>query len=116
MTTTIQRCRQCGRANYPARSLCRNCLSDDLFDSEEPLAGRLLATTTVYRTLDPSFQAELPLRIGTVLLDVGPRVMSFLSADTRVGQRVSIDLRRGTRGELVFEARPERPSREYGHA
>ena len=78
MTIALQVCAACGRVNYPAREVCRNCLGDRLEFVEMSGAGRLLAQTTLHVSGDPFFRERLPWRIGSVLLDNGAVVLAHL--------------------------------------
>ena len=44
----LQRCADCGAAQYPPREVCGACLSDRLaWDSADSLPGRVLARTRI---------------------------------------------------------------------
>jgi uncharacterized OB-fold protein len=78
MTIALQLCAACGRVNYPAREICRNCLGDTLEFTEMPGAGRLLTQSTLHASGDAFFRERLPWRIGSVLLDNGAVVIVHL--------------------------------------
>lgn len=86
MTISLQRCTACGAYQYPERDLCRTCLRDELVRSENDGRGRLLAATTLHRSLEPD--TALPLQIGAVALDAGVRVITFLDRGIRTGDRI----------------------------
>lgn len=91
MTIHVQRCADCGTVNYPAREICRNCLSDRLAEVEDTGAGQLLAVATLHRSLEPAYDTVLPVRIGTVKLDCGPQVIAFVGDDSASGDCVSLE-------------------------
>ena len=104
MTILLQRCSACGTINYPARSLCRNCLADALEETEDPGTGLLLAATLLHRSLEPAYAEALPLRIGTVLLDSGPHLPSFVADGVEPGGRVRLEPSANPLGEAVWRA------------
>lgn len=90
MTVSLQRCSACEAYQYPARDLCRVCLSDALHPVEQVYAGTVLAQARIHRSLDPQALAQGPRRIGTVALDVGVRVIAMLDDDVSAGERVCL--------------------------
>lgn len=86
MTIRLQTCAACGARQYPERDLCRTCLSDELIWAEDSGRGRLLAVTTLHRSLDPA--TTLPVRIGAVALDAGVRVIALLGRGVQPGNHV----------------------------
>ncbi|CAN7462388.1 zinc ribbon domain-containing protein [Phenylobacterium sp. LjRoot225] len=105
MTILIQRCDDCGSPNYPARAVCRVCLSDRLTDHEDAGDGVLLATSLVHRSLEPANAPHLPLRIGAVRLASGPHVVSFVASDLRAGDRVRLAPASSAMDEALWVAR-----------
>ena len=102
MTIRLQTCTACGAHQYPARDLCRTCLRDELIWAEDSGRGRLLAATTLHRSLDPA--AALPLRIGAVALDAGVRVIAFLGRGVQPGDRVVLHAAADAEQHQVFTA------------
>jgi uncharacterized OB-fold protein len=106
MTIRLQRCGACGARQYPERDLCRVCLADALRVEDHEGRGRLVAEATLRHTLDPAVASELPLRIGTVALDEGVRLIVFLAPGVAPGE--TIVLRTAMRGERpIFIAEKE---------
>jgi len=105
MTIAIQRCGACGAANYPRRSLCRMCLSDELGDLGEAGGATLLAATTLHRSLEAIYQDNLPFRIGTVQLDLGPSVLAIIADDSAPGDAVRLEQGRNMAGDEAWIAR-----------
>ena len=106
MTIELQRCSACGAHQYPARDVCWRCLSDELPVVEDTGAGRLLATSTVYRSLDEGFAVRLPLRIGTVLLDAGPHLICFVAKEVDRDARVILHNLSEPSSKTLWMARP----------
>lgn len=102
MTIRLQICAACGARQYPPRDLCRTCLRDELVWTEDSGRGRLLAVSTLHRSLDPA--AALPLRIGAVVLDAGVRVIAFLGHGVQPGDRVVLHAAADTEQNQIFTA------------
>ena len=77
----MQVCADCGCVQYPARELCRSCLSTNLNWRQQDGLGTLIAATIVRRPYDPYFQSQPPARIGLVRLDTDVTVIVFLEDD-----------------------------------
>lgn len=104
MTIRMQCCPECGEVNYPDRQVCRRCLAGRLTEQEVADTGKLLAVSTLHRSLEPAFDAVLPLRIGTVKLDCGPQVIAFVSVDLAPGDRVRLKSMRSHLNQPTWEA------------
>ncbi len=117
MTIRMQRCSECGEVNYPARQVCRCCLSERLAQEEVADTGKLLAVSTLHRSLEPAFEAVLPVSIGTVKLDCGPHMIAFVSDDLAPGDRVQLKPMRNPLDQPTWQARPINQSSndEQGH-
>lgn len=95
----LQRCVDCGVAQYPPREVCVECLSDRLaWDSAESLPARVLARTRLHHSNEPRFRAHLPLTVGLVQFDAGPVAVCFLAETAAPG--VQVQVRIGTDGLL----------------
>jgi uncharacterized OB-fold protein len=89
----LQRCADCGNAQYPPREVCGGCLSDRLvWDSEDSLPARVLAGTMLYHSNEARFRAGLPLRVGLVKFDAGPVAVCFLSETAAPDDTVQVRL------------------------
>lgn len=106
MTMRMQCCSECGEVNYPARQICRRCLAERLTEQEVADTGKLLAVSTLHRSLEPAFDAALPMRIATVKLDCGPQVIAFVSVDLAPGDRVRLKSTRSLLNHPTWEAWP----------
>jgi uncharacterized OB-fold protein len=74
----LQRCGQCGAAQYPPRDACHRCLSVELAWTVQTGAGRLISETTLFHSHLAQFKHLLPLRIGLVHLSCGPVALAHV--------------------------------------
>ena len=86
----LRECAECGLVYHYPRSLCPDCLSDDVSWTEATGEGEVYAHSTA-----PSVagwpEDDLPLVVAYVELDEGPRVLTNVDADpesVEVGTRV----------------------------
>lgn len=87
----LQRCADCGTAQYPPREMCAACLSDRLaWDTADSLSGKVLARTTLHHSHDPRFRPRLPLTIGLVRFAAGPVAVCWLVGSATPGDVVQI--------------------------
>jgi uncharacterized OB-fold protein len=95
----LQRCADCGAAQYPSREICSTCLSDRLmWDSADALPARVLARTKLHHSNEAHFRPHLPLILGLVKFDAGPVAVCFLSGSAVPGDAVQV--RAGTDDRL----------------
>ncbi|HEY1934743.1 MAG TPA: zinc ribbon domain-containing protein [Acetobacteraceae bacterium] len=91
----LQRCADCGAAQYPPREFCGACLSDRAaWETADSLPGQVLACTTLHHSNEPAFRPRLPLKVGLVHLDAGPVLICFVmraAAGDAVNVRVGPD-------------------------
>jgi uncharacterized OB-fold protein len=71
------RCRSCDARSFPTRTICFECLGDDL---EEILLGPD-GTLYSFSTVHVSASRRVPYTIGYVDLAEGPRVLARLAGD-----------------------------------
>ncbi|HTW70427.1 MAG TPA: zinc ribbon domain-containing protein [Acetobacteraceae bacterium] len=89
----LQRCADCGRAQYPPREVCGTCLSEMLhWDSADFLPGRVLARTVLHHSNEPAMRPHLPLTIGLVQFDAGPVAVCLLADTILPGHAVQVRL------------------------
>jgi uncharacterized OB-fold protein len=89
----LQRCSDCGAAQYPPREFCGACLSDRLgWNCTKTMPARVLARTLLHHTNEPQFRPRLPLTIGLVQFDAGPVAVCFLSPAAAPGDVVQVRL------------------------
>jgi uncharacterized OB-fold protein len=87
----LQRCEDCGAAQYPPREVCAACLSDRLtWDSADSLPARVLARTKLHHSNEPRFRSRLPLIVGLVQFDAGPVAVCFLAQTAAPGDSVQV--------------------------
>ena len=88
---TLQRCTECGAAQYPRRVACRVCVSERLEDTvAESLPGRVLARTVLHHSNEPRFRPRLPLTCALVQFDAGPIAVCFLVSAAAPGDAVQV--------------------------
>jgi len=94
------RCRACGQVQWPPRSTCAKCLSEDLEWVELPKEGTL---ESFHQSHVSSVEGErTPFLVGTIRLPNGVRMLAKITGGTvehlRTGMRMkrrSAGLRRG---------------------
>jgi uncharacterized OB-fold protein len=81
-------CRSCGRSFFTPQAACTFCLSTDW--SYEPSSGRgtVYSATLVHRPPFPDMDA--PFRLAIVDLDEGWSMLTNLTADAGIGDRVHV--------------------------
>ncbi len=88
----LERCADCGCAQYPPRGFCASCLSDRVaWDSAEQMPARVVARTILHHSNEAAFRARLPLTLGLVRFDAGPVAVCFL-VDAAPGDAVQVTL------------------------
>ncbi len=102
----LQVCADCNAVQYPAREVCRRCLSGELkWEAVDP-AGKLLSHTLVHVSNEETFRKRLPLSIGSVKLDCGPVVLAFLQQGAqKTGTRVAVKVETDESGRGILIAR-----------
>jgi uncharacterized OB-fold protein len=99
----LQHCLACGRVQYPPREMCGTCLHPEpRWRVSEKEDGVLLAATTLYHSNEPRFRPLLPLRIGSVQLDLGPVVIGFLRGSVVPGDRVRVQAEANEVGQATL--------------
>jgi len=89
----LQRCADCGAAQYPPREVCGACLSDRLdWETADCLPGRVLARTVLHHGNETGFRPRLPLVIGLVRFEAGPVAVCLLSDIVAPGDDVQVRL------------------------
>ncbi len=74
-TLLLRECNNCDLISYYPRALCPGCLSDDVSWTEAAGIGSLYSFTVVHQVQGWD-AADLPLVIGYVELDEGPRILT----------------------------------------
>jgi NAD(P)-dependent dehydrogenase (short-subunit alcohol dehydrogenase family)/uncharacterized OB-fold protein len=76
----LQVCEQCGTVQYPAREVCRNCLSDQLPWRPQSGDGELISETISRTSQELYYRERTPWRFGMVRLAAGPTVVAHVHA------------------------------------
>ena len=109
----LQKCKECGRYQYPPREMCNDCLSVSLSWSAVDGTGELIAETKLNHSHDLFFRERLPWRLGLVRLACGPIVVTHLHGDVPAPPcpvRVDARLDRSGRGVLIAFPQKETPN------
>ena len=102
---TLQRCRDCGAANYPPRERCAACLGEHLDATVVDGLGTVVAAVNLHHSLETYFQTRLPRPLASVKLDCGPVAMVALRArDNCAGRRVRVALAHAVGGGWILIA------------
>ena len=89
--TGLQRCSDCGKAQYPAREFCGFCLSGRIVpETSETQPARVLARTILHHSNEVRFRDRLPLTAGLVRFDAGPIAVCFLAPTAQPGDAVQV--------------------------
>jgi uncharacterized OB-fold protein len=87
----LQRCVDCGAAQYPPREICGACLSDQLvWETADSFPAQVLACTCVHHSNEPRFRDRLPLTVGLVKFAAGPVAVCFLTVSATPGNTVQV--------------------------
>ncbi len=97
----VQRCRECGTAQYYPRNVCASCGSSDIQWVESAGKGTVYSYTVVHRAPSAAFSKDVPYVLAIIELAEGPRMMSNI-VDCDPGE-VSI----GMDVEVGFEIRAD---------
>lgn len=98
----LQICGHCAAVNYPPRAVCGDCLADALeWQQQSNTSGVLLSRTRLGYSLEPVFQPQLPMTIGSIKLDIGPVVIAFIPADLAVNSTVNVAVQRQACGAAL---------------
>ena len=104
----VVECRKCSRRQFPPRSVCPSCHSDDVDWVSTDGRGVLHASTRIHTAGGP-FACMTPYSVGVVDLDAGTRVLTRLLHDASslpVGARLRLVIVDHTDGPL-FAARAD---------
>jgi uncharacterized OB-fold protein len=102
----LQVCADCGQVQYPPREVCGECLSENLDWQAIDGKGTVLSHTRLKASVEPYFQARLPIDVVSVRLDVGPVLYAFAGDGTaETGTPVMIEARIDEAGVGVLHAK-----------
>lgn len=102
----LQHCASCATVQYPPRELCGDCLSSALEWRATNGAATVLSHVSLNASVEPWFQARLPVNIALVKLDAGPVVYIFAKELLETGDRVNVVAEIDPSGEAVLVSRP----------
>ncbi len=106
----VQKCQSCGKARFPAASICSNCLSPDAEWIDTSGKGTVWSFCFFHRQYFKGFEAEIPYNVVLVQLDEGPRLYSNLlgvaNEDIRAGMRVRAHFEAVTAEATLFKFMP----------
>ncbi len=102
----LQQCEDCNTIQYPPREVCKHCLSDALSWQAVDDQGEVLASNSLYNSLEPYYQERLPWELASVKLDAGPVVLVHNGNGYRAGERVRVVSEQDARGNLLLAIRP----------
>lgn len=97
----IAQCLRCGHRVFPDRLVCSACGGDEWRHARLD-RGTVEAVTVVHRA--PGRQLEPPVRLGTVWLTDGPRLIARLEDDLEPRAEAEVELALG----VVVARRPAR--------
>jgi uncharacterized OB-fold protein len=87
----LQRCAECGAAQYPSREVCGACMSDRLvWECASAMPARVIATTRLHRSNETRFHPLLPLTCGLIKFDAGPVAVCFLAPSAAPADQVAV--------------------------
>lgn len=93
----LQQCKECGKLQFPHRTICIGCFSVALQTVKASGKGKVYSFSTVYRAPSKGFLQDLPYTVGLIELDEGPRITSNI-----VGCKPE-EVKIGMKVEVVFE-------------
>lgn len=108
----LPRCCDCGTIQYPVRDICSNCLSDRIEWTAVSNQGTFLSQTSIHHSVEPFHQRSAPVRMGSVKLDEGPVLITFVAGNLQPGERCRVSLVLDQAGQAIFIAASERLSME----
>ncbi len=87
----LQVCGACGRAQYPPRERCEECLGGVLQWQAVSAGGTVLASTGIAHSLEPWYAARTPWIVASLRMDAGPVAFAHIRAgDAAPGTRVRL--------------------------
>lgn len=77
----IQRCDECGHAQFYPRIVCTECGADEPEFAESEGVGTVYAHTVCHKPGDFGFADRVPYPVATAELEEGPRLLAFVDAE-----------------------------------
>ncbi len=83
------KCKKCGTLSYPPRKVCPTCKSREYEDYQFKGEGEILTFTEIY-SAPKDFNEFIPITIGLIKLDEGPKILSQIVdfENIKIGDRV----------------------------
>jgi len=101
----LQVCADCGAVQYPPREICGNCLSENLDWQAIDGEGTVISHTRLQASIEPYFQARLPVDVVSVRLNAGPVLYAFAGdGAAQTGTPVMVEARIDEAGVAVLHA------------
>ena len=72
------------------RDICSSCLSDKLTWKFVSGDEKIASTTELHISVKPEWRDKLPLKIGLIKLDIGPKILAFAECDLLIGSTVTL--------------------------
>lgn len=104
----LQCCRQCGRARYPARWMCPECLAEEFDWKAMAGTGKVETFTWYLESFDKRF-TEVPYNVALVQLAEGPRLITNVLCafgELEVGMPVVAEIARRDTPRPILVFRP----------
>ena len=90
----FQACADCGEFRHPPRPMCPHCNSMNIEWKAVKGTGTLYTWTIVVQALDKILVDDVPIIVGIVELDEGPRqaawILGVAEEDLRVGMKLKV--------------------------
>jgi hypothetical protein len=91
------KCKGCGKINFPPRLICNACHSQDMEETKLADTGKVL-TYTIIRVPPHQFVDQAPYAVGIVKLDDGVKITGQIVdcdfEDIKVGLDVKVEFRK----------------------
>lgn len=101
----FQKCRSCGKVQFPPRHHCSTCWTVDLDWTESLGTGKVESFTVVRRAPLPDFRDSVPYVVASILVTEGPRMISKLvgedALDVNIGDDVKVTFEEDARGNTL---------------
>ncbi len=86
----LQICQTCKTVHYPKREICSACLSHDLCWQDVSGKSTLVSSTELHISTKLQWHDKLPLLLGLVKLDAGPKILAFAQTKLPIGSNVML--------------------------
>ena len=97
----IQRCADCGAAQFYPRMFCTNCSGSKVQWVRTSGRARLVTFSVVHRAVSQAYAGEVPYVIALVELEEGPTMMTNVIGCSPESLKIGMSL------EVVFDDWPE---------